>query len=285
METTTGEVVDMRELRMHRSVWGAVIAASIALSVAVALGAVPAVFGLRGRDGITTTQQGGILGGGSWDPQPMGVVVTGTDLAVRALVVDVEPTRVNNPDGKFRPVDPNGGPRQLNRQYSETPVRLEVLEVLGRRPEPASHAASMVSSVTAGRELTVTVAGGRYEWTVSPEDARVLGIMAVQEGPDGNEREIEATEPVPMTMDINPLYDLREGQEVIVFLAVQDESWRRTIRIVNQGAFVLDANSTEGTPATGHAPAMAIDKIRQYAESVNRQKGRAATGDEIQRHR
>lgn len=274
----------MRELRMHKGIWGAVTALT-ALAVALGLGADPAALVGFDRDDTTATVEGGILGGGSWDPQPMDVVVTGTDLAVRALVVDVEPTRVTNPNGKFRPIDPNGGPRQLNRQYIETPVKLKVLEVLGRRPQPASHAETVVNGVSTDHELTVTIAGGRYEWTVSPEDARVLGIMAVEKGPDGTTREVEATEPMPMTMDIHPLYDLREGQEVIAFLFVQDESWRRTTRIVNQGAFVLNAGRTEGTPATGHASAMKIDQIRRYAESVSRQDGRAATGDEVQRHR
>lgn len=283
MATIIGGVAEMREFAMRRGIWGALLVASIALTVAVALGAGPMALSGRDRDGITATVQGDMLGGGSWRPQPMDAVVTGTDLAVRALVVDVEPTRVTNPDGRFRPIDPDGGPRQLHGQYIETPVKLKMLEVLGRRPEPAPHAATVVS-VAAGQELTITVAGGRYEWTVSPEDARVLGIMAVEKGPDGSTREVHPTEPMHMTTEVQPLHDLHEGQEIIVFLFVQDESWRRTTRILNQGAFVLNAERTKGTPATGHAPAMNIDQIRRYAESVSKQEGRAATPDKIQRH-
>lgn len=274
----TGGAAEMRELTMHRGVWTTLGAAVIALSVAVTLGSGPAILG----DGIAATVQNGMLGGGSWQPQPMDTIVSGTDLAVRALVVDVEPARVASPNGKFRPIDPDGGPRQMHGQYIETPVRLKVLEVVGRRSEPASHAAEVVRSAASGSELTITVAGGRYEWTLSPEDARVLGILKVEQGPDGRTREVEPTEPMQMTTSVQPIHNLREGQEVIAFLFVQDKSWRRTTRIVNQGAFVLNTERTEGTAATGHAPAMRMDQIRRYAEAVNGQEGRAATADERQ---
>ena len=73
-------------------------------------------------------------GGGILVPLRFADIPHISDLAVIVDVVDIRPSRLNTPDGKFPPIDPNRGPEQAFGLLPETPVVVKVVEVLAERP-------------------------------------------------------------------------------------------------------------------------------------------------------
>ncbi|MFQ5523935.1 MAG: hypothetical protein ACE5F5_10200 [Acidimicrobiia bacterium] len=136
-----------------------------------------------------------------------------SDLAVIADVVDIRPSRLNTPDGKFPPIDPNRGPEQTFGLLPETPVVVKVVEVLAERP-------AVPSGWKAGEGREIVIHGGYFRTMLGPEEAAALGILVTKgpEGPGLVAEEGPPTEPVDYNIGLSPSVDLAEGQRLLMFL-------------------------------------------------------------------
>ncbi len=164
------------------------------------------------------------LGGGTYVAilgVPVKSLPASSEVAILAKVSRIGPAFLNTPSGEWDP--PAGASAQelhdlYSRLFPYTPIHLEVLELLGARPQSTI-------DVSVGDQLTLTLSGGAKRFTFSVEEARAIGItVIVDEGapplPDGSvENEVTPTGPVTQTVFMSPAVRLTEGDVVIVFLS------------------------------------------------------------------
>ena len=152
-------------------------------------------------------------GGGILVPLRFADIPRISDLAVIVDVVDIRPSRLNTPDGKFPPIDPNRGPEQAFGLLPETPVVVKVVEVLAERP-------AVPSGWKAGEERELVIHGGYFRTVLGPEEAAALGILVTKgpEGPGLVAEEGPPTEPVDYNIGLSPSVSFSEGQRLLMFL-------------------------------------------------------------------
>lgn len=155
-----------------------------------------------------------LLGGSteaSWTFQEM---AEKSDMAVVVQVVDVKPSRLNTPDGRFptaEEIKTNG----LTDLTVLTDVEVVVSEVL----------AATDDSLRNGERMIITVGGGTIFTALSADQAQALGIMEVTVVPSdvagAPDKEIE----VPMNGPVDefmwgttPEGELVEGEESLLFI-------------------------------------------------------------------
>ena len=163
------------------------------------------------------------LGGGYFDISsiPVTSLPASSEVAIRATVARIGPAFLNTPSGEWDPPD-GASAQELHNLFSSlipyAPIYLEVLELLGARPQNTI-------DVAVCDQLTLTLLGGAKRLTLSAEEARAIGIkVIVDEGapplPDGSvENEVTPTGPVTRTAFMSPEVRLTEGDVVIVFLS------------------------------------------------------------------
>jgi hypothetical protein len=136
-----------------------------------------------------------------------------SDLAVIVDVVDIKPSRLNTPDGRFPAIDPDRGPEQTRGLFPETPVVVRVVEVLAERP-------AVPSGWKVGEEREIVIHGGYFRTILGPEEAAALGILVTKgpEGPGLVAEEGPPTGPVDYNIGLSPSVSLAEGQRLLMFL-------------------------------------------------------------------
>lgn len=131
-----------------------------------------------------------------------------SDVAVVARVETVGPTVLNTASGRWDPPD-GASAEALHEMFALlapiTPVRLAVLETLGRRP-----AASMAATV--GGTIDLTIVGGTVEFTLSKSDARAIGI-----GEEAGEKTVPASGDIPVTLSRDAA-SVARGGTIVAFL-------------------------------------------------------------------
>lgn len=142
-----------------------------------------------------------------------------SELAVLGRVVAVDPAVLNTVSGDWDP--PTGAsPELLHDLYAElapyTTVRIEVIELLGARPQRSLEA-------IAGQELSVTLLGGKKTFTLTEAEATAIGLTDPVEaegsppvGPMPTPRAISG--PVDVRVSLRPAAQLSQGDVVIAFL-------------------------------------------------------------------
>jgi hypothetical protein len=150
---------------------------------------------------------------------PLGRLPAVSELAVLARVVAVEPAILNTLTGEWDP--PRAASAEvLHELYAElgpyTPIRLEVTEVLGARPQRTVEA-------TLGQTISVTLLGGTKSFTLTEAEAKAIGLTEPVEaegsppvGPMPTPRAV--TGPVTVRVSLRPAAQLSQGDVVIAFL-------------------------------------------------------------------
>jgi hypothetical protein len=136
-----------------------------------------------------------------------------SDLAVIVDVVDIMPSRLNTPDGRFPAIDPDRGPEQTRGLFPETPVVVRVVEVLAERP-------AVPSGWKPGEEREIVLPGGEFRTILGPEEAVTLGVLvtASPEGPGLVAPEVPPTEPIPLSIGVSVDASVTEGDRMLMFL-------------------------------------------------------------------
>lgn len=132
-----------------------------------------------------------------------------SDVAVLASVETVGATVLNTESGRWDP--PEGAPAEVLHEMFAllapiTPVRLVVLETLGRRPATRIPA-------TVGGTIDLTIVGGTVELTLSESNARAIGI-----GEEAGEETVPASGDVRISLSRDAAR-VAPGDTVVAFLS------------------------------------------------------------------
>lgn len=145
--------------------------------------------------------------------------------AIEVIVVDVHPSIPNTVDGEFPPIDMSGSFDQLRGLHPLTQVEVQIVDVLGGRLD---------SSV--GDRVVITIGGGLITTTLTPQEAKVLGIEGAQinddapppphdHDPDAEptpEPEIDPNASVLLSIGLPPSVRLTEGDTVVLFVVQRE---------------------------------------------------------------
>lgn len=157
-----------------------------------------------------------LLGGSTEAPWSFEEMAKRSHVAVVVEVVDVRPSRLNTPDGRF----PSAAAIR-SQGLSELTVLTDVDVFVGNT------LASAGKAPTPGEQMTITVGGGTIFTSLDADQAAALGITAVTVVPaavaGGLDREVEV--PVNGPVDefmwgTTPEGELVEGEEALLFLEV-----------------------------------------------------------------
>lgn len=151
--------------------------------------------------------------GGSIEPITTDDLVARTGAVVEVKVLDVHRSRPNTADGTLPPIDTARGPEQLQRLYALTDVSLRIDQVVAA-------VAGWATNWQEGDEIDITLIGGRLTRILSPDEARALGVIVVDEEASTEEFEVEVypDEPVDFESGSGLFEHLVEGDSVLLFL-------------------------------------------------------------------
>ncbi len=205
-------------MRFRPPVARMVVAASLLLAACAPTSSPPSVT-VPVSDPTSTRDLAG-AGAGSIRPIALDDLPAISTAAIEATIVDVQPSRANTPDGAFPDIDPSLGPEQLRSLYPMTDIDIRVDVVYGDRAE-------LEGALQPGMPATITVFGGHVATTLTPDEARALGVLVTPDevAPDADsgidadaEIEVDPTGPVPFSLGVAPDVTLTEGDRVLLFL-------------------------------------------------------------------
>ena len=153
-------------------------------------------------------------GGGTIEPITANDLVARSGAVVEATVVDVHRSRPNTADGTLPSIDIAQGPEQLHRLYALTDVSIRIENVVAA-------VAPWSKGWEADDEIIITLTGGTLTRILSPQEARALGVLVVDEAGserEGSEVEVYPDEPVEFESGTGLFEQLTEGDSVLLFL-------------------------------------------------------------------
>jgi len=207
-------------------------------------------------DPVSTKELTG--GGGSLVPLDPDELPFVTDLVVEVTVLDVRPSHLTTPDGRFPVIDPSRGPEQIQKVLPETDVVVDVVRVLAIRP------AAAVEGWNEEERAVVTLFGGRFVTMLGPEEATALGVLVPvgPEGPGQAESEGPPTGPVEFAIGLGPSEDVAEGDRLVLFLRTEESSsGKSVVRPVHPLGVVdavVGASRLDGSPIDVEALAVVV---------------------------
>lgn len=166
-----------------------------------------------------TTQDGAALGYAEAIPRDLEELPKATDVAVAGTVTRIESALLNTETGEWSP-SPSMSAEELHNLFSElvpiTEIHLSVDALLGERQESALE-------IAPGTEVVVRLLGGTATVTLTPEEAKAIGItVPIKEGEGEPNQDPDnltyPTETAGLTVSMEPGAFLVEGDTLVAFL-------------------------------------------------------------------
>lgn len=172
-------------------------------------GAVTTTILVGDDDGVTRTTND--VPGGAYEYQILpGEVELYSEVAVRGVVVDIDPARLDTPSGGW---DPPPGQTHGYAPDVLTDVTLVVTEVLGRRVG--------APQVNVGESMIITFLGGAFTFEATAEQVAEMDLVDVDPG-DENDGTPSVGSPIAgplaLTRSSSMAPSFSEGEQLVVFL-------------------------------------------------------------------